>query len=163
MAISVQKTIPSTSDWYSGGGDTTITLAGTTKIILHSKKEVIKINRRKNKSRQASEDSDKFDNQVKDLKNGFDDIVISGWIEDEEGGDTAWTKYWKLRAMCSRGGPLTNLTIENVEFDSGTQQAFLEDVKGTVNGSGTGVINVAAGKDVPRIELVLTFFVGNER
>ena len=162
MAISVQKTIPSSSNFYTTGGDQTITLAGTTKIIVHTKKSLIKINRRKNKSRQISEDTDEFDNKVVDLKNGTDDIVIQGWIEDDS-ADTAWEKFWRLRAMTARGGPLTNLTIENIQFKSATQQAFLEDVAGTIIGDDTGSINVSRGDGVARIELVLTFFIGDER
>ncbi len=162
MAISVQKTIPSSSDFYTTGGDQTITLKGTTKIILHSKKSLIKINRRKTKSRQTSEDSDKFDNQVVDLKDGVDEIIINGWIEDDA-ADTAWEKYWRLRAMCARGGPLTNLTIENIQFKSTIQEAFLEDVVGTIIADDTGVIDVTKGDGVSRIELVLKFFIGDER
>ena len=162
MVISVQKTIPATSDYYTTGGDQTITLAGTTKILLHTKKALIKINRRKNKSRQNSEDSDEFDNKVVDLKNGTDEVVIHGWIEDDD-TDTAWEKYWRLRAMASRGGPVTNLIIENIEFKSATQQAFLEDVAGTIVADDTGVINTTRGNGVARIELVLSFFIGDER
>lgn len=162
MAISVRKTIPTVSDFYTTGGDQTITLAGTTKMILHSKKALIKINRRKNKSRQISEDTDEFDNQVVDLKNGTDDIVIHGWIEDDN-TDTAWEKYWRLRAMLSRGGPLTNLTIDNIEFKSDTQEAFLEDIAGTIDRSDLGSMDVSQGDGVTRIELVLSFFIGDER
>ena len=162
MAISVQKTIPASSDYYATGGDQTITLAGTTKVILHTKKALIKINRRKTKARQTSEDTDEFDNKVLDLKNGSDDIVIHGWIEDDS-NDTAWEKYWRLRAMSSKGGPLTNLTIENIEFKSATQEAFLEDVVGTIIADDTGSINITKSDGVARIELVLSFFIGDER
>lgn len=162
MAISVQKTIPASSDFYTTGGDQTVTLAGATKIIVHSKKNLIKINRRKNKSRQTSEDTDKFDNQVVDLKNGTDEIVINGWLEDDA-TDTAWEKFWRLRAMVSRGGPLTNLTIEDIQFKGSTQEAFLEDVSGTINADDTGSINVSQGNGIARIELVLSFFIGDER
>jgi len=162
MVVSVRKTIPTTSNFYTTGGDQTITLAGTTKIIFHTKKALIKINRRKNKSRQASEDSDEFDNQVVDLKHGTDEVVINGWIEDDD-TDTAWEKYWRLRAMCSRGGPLTNLTIEDIEFKGATQEAFLEDIAGTIIADDTGSINVSKGEGIVRIELVLSFFIGDER
>ncbi len=162
MVISIQKTIPTSSNFYTTGGDQTVTLAGTTKIIIHTKKALIKINRRKNKSRQTSEDSDEFDNQIVDLKNGTDEIVINGWLEDDS-TDTAWEKFWRLRAMVSRGGPLTNLTIENIQFKSDTQQAFLEDIAGTIIADDTGSINSSKGDGVSRIELVLSFFVGDER
>ena len=162
MVISVRKTIPTTSNFYTTGGDQTITLAGTTKIIIHSKKSLIKINKRKNKARQISEDTDEFDNKVVDLKNGTDEIVINGWIEDDS-ADTAWEKFFRLRAMVSRGGPLVNLTIENIEFKDTTQQAFLEDIAGTLIADDTGSINVSQGDGVARIELVLNFFIGDER
>lgn len=231
MVISIRKTIPATSNFYTGGGDATIILAGTTKFIVHTKKDLIKINRRKTKSRQTSEDSDEFDNRVVDLKNGTDEIIITGWLEDENFIDStcdttsssttitcdssssinvgqlisgtgipansvvstvntpgavtsftisnaatasntntsltfehaAWEKFWKLRAMCSRGGALTNLTIENIIFSSSTQGVFLEDIVATKEGDGTGPINVAVNSDTARLEVVLTFFIGDER
>jgi len=162
MAISVRKTIPATSDFYTTGGDKTITLAGVTKIMPHTKKELIKINRRKTKARQTSENTDKFDNQVVDLKNGTDEIVINGWLEDDS-SDTAWEKYWMLRAMVARGGPLTSFVLENITFSSSTQEAFLEDVAGIIKADDTGAINVSAGTDVARIEVTLTIFIGDER
>lgn len=162
MVISLRKTIPSTSNFYTTGGDQTITLAGTTKIVTHTKKDLIKVNKRKNKARQISEDSDEFDNKVVDLKNGTDEIIINGWIEDDD-ADTAWEKYWRLRAMVSKGGPLTNLTIENIEFKSTTQEAFLEDISGIINADDTGSINVNKGDGTARIELTLKFFIGDER
>ena len=160
--ISVRKTIPASSDWYTTGGDQTIELAGMTKLIFHSKKELIKINRRVTKAKAIANPSDKFPNSVKDLKNGTDDIKISGWIEDDD-VDTAWEKYWRLRAMCSGGGALTNLTINNVVFSSSTQECFLEDIVGTIIPDDTGAINVSSGDGVARIELILTFFIGAER
>ena len=162
MVISLQKTIPESSNLYTTGGDQTITLAGTTKIIIHTKKDLIKINRRKNKARQESEDSDEFDNMVVDLKKGTDDIVINGWIEDDD-TDTAWEKFFRLRAMVTKGGPLTNLIIENIEFNSTTQEAFLEDMAGIIIADDTGSINSSKGDGVARIELVLSFFIGDER
>lgn len=160
--ISIRKTIPVTSDWYTTGGDQTIELVGITKIILHSKKELIKINKRVTKARALANPSDKFPNSVKDLKNGTDDIKISGWIEDDS-IDTAWEKYWRLRAMCSVGGALTTLTIDNVVFDLSTQEAFLEDIVGTINSNDTGNLNISKGDGIARIELILTFFIGAER
>ena len=65
--------------------------------------------------------------------------------------------------MSSRGGPVTNLTIENIEFKSATQEAFLEDITGTIVADDTGSINVSSNDGTARIELVLTFFIGNER
>ena len=162
MAISVQKTIPTSSSFYTTGGDQTITLAGVNKIIVHSKKELIKVKKPKTKSRQTSENSDEFDNQVIDLKKGTDEIVISGWLEDDS-SDSAWEKFWRLRAMCSRGGSLTNLTIDNIEFTSATQEAFLEDITGTAKADDSGALNSNAADDRARIELILNFFIGDER
>lgn len=165
MAISLAKTnMPTSSSFYtaSGTGSETVTLGGVTKIILHSKKDLIKINRRKTKTTQTSENTDLFDNQVVDLKNGTDEIVLHGWLEDDA-SKTAWEKYWILRAMASRGGPITTFTLENLSFGSSTQQAFLEDISGTVQADDTGVINTSKGDGVARIEVVLSFFIGDER
>ena len=162
MAISVQKTIPASSNFYTTGGDQTITLAGTNSIIVHSKKDLIKIRKPKTKARQTSTDSDEFDNQVVDLKKGTDEIVIRGWLEDDS-SDTAWEKFWRLRAMCSRGGPVTNLTIDNIQFKSATQEAFLEDVVGTAKPDDSGTLNSNRADDGARIEIALSFFIGDER
>jgi len=162
MVISLRKTIPATSYFYTTGGDQTITLAGVTKVIVHTKKALIKINRRKTKATAVSEDSDEFDNKVVDLKNGTDDIVINGWLADDD-TDTAWEKFFRLRAMATKGGPLVNLTIENLQFKSTSQKAFLEEVTGTIISDDTGSINVNKGDGIARIEVVLTFFIGEER
>jgi len=162
MAISVNMTIPTSSDFYTTGGNLSITLAGVENIIVHSKKDLIKIKKAKTEARQDSEDSDQFDNAVVDLKRGTDEIVIKGWLEDNA-TSTAWQKFWQLRAMCSRGGPLTNLTIDNLQFKSATQEAFLEDVVGTIKSDDTGTINSSAGAGTARVEVVLSFFLGDER
>ena len=162
MAISVQKTIPTSSSFYTTGGDQTVTLAGTQEIIIHSKKYLIKVRKAKSKNRQTSEDSDEFDNQIIDLKRGTDEISIRGWLEDDV-SDTAWEKFWRLRAMCSRGGPLTNLTIENIEFKSTTQEAFLEDITAIIKPDDTGAINSSSAADTARITIDLKFFIGDER
>lgn len=161
MAISVQKTIPS-SNWYSGSGDTTITLHGVTRLTIHSKKEMIPIKKPKTKSRQDSENSDEFDNSIVDLKKGVDEITIGGWLEDDS-SESAWNKAWKLRAMCSRGGPLTNLTIDDVQFSSSTQECFLENVTCTVNADDSGALNTNKSDDRARVEVELKFLVGDER
>ncbi len=162
MVISVRMTIPASSNLYTTGGDQTITLAGVENIVVHSKKTLIKINKAKTKKRQDSEDSDVFDNSVVDLKKGTDEIIIKGWIEDD-GVDTAWEKFWRLRAMCSRGGPLTNLTIENIQFNSDTQEAFLEDITATVKADDTGAINSSFAAGTARIEVSIVFYLGDER
>lgn len=162
MAISLRKTIPSSSNYYTTGGDQTITITGVNKIIVHSKKDLIKVRKAKSKSRATSENSDEFDNSIVDLKKGTDEIVISGWLDDDT-SDTAWEKFWRLRAMCSRGGPLTNLTIDNIQFKSDTQEAFLEDITGNINSDDTGALNSNKGNGIGRIEVSLQIFVGDER
>ncbi len=164
MAITVQKTIPS-SDWYSGSGDTTIVLADVSTIEVNSKKSLIKIQLPESKATQAGSPSDKGRNFIKDLKKIEDVVRIKGWITDNA-GETAWNKAWKLRAMETSGGPITNLTIENVEFKSATQQAFLERVffnalplKTTFDKN----LNEVAKEGIARIEVDLTFFIGDPR
>jgi len=162
MAISVQSTIPASSDFYSTGGDVTITLAGIQEVMVHSKKDLIKIKKAKTEARQDSEDSDKFDNSILDLKMGTDEVVIKGWLTDDS-VSSAWEKFWQLRAMCSRGGPITNLTIDNIEFKSVTQEAFLEDVSGTAKADDSGALNTNKLDDRARVEVALSFFIGDER
>jgi len=162
MAISVQKTIPNSSNFYTTGGDQTITLACVQEIIIHSKKDLIKIRKPKTKSRQISEDSDEFDNQIVDLKKGTDEIVIRGQLEDTS-STAAWEQFWRLRAMCSGGGPLVNLTIDNIQFKSDTQVAFLEDVVATINPNDSGDLNINKADDRVRVEISLQFFIGDER
>ena len=162
MAVSVQMTVPASSDWYTTGGDITIPLAGIDQVTIHSKKDLIKVSKAKSESRQDSEDSDKFDNSVVDLKQGVDDIIIKGWLEDDS-TSSAWEKFWQLRAMCSRGGPLTNLTIDNIEFDSDTQEAYLVDVLGVAKADDSGALNTNKLDDRARIEVALSFFIGDER
>ena len=162
MAVSVQMTVPASSDWYTTGGDITIPLAGIDQVTIHSKKDLIKVSKAKSESRQDSEDSDKFDNSVVDLKQGVDDIIIKGWLEDDS-TSSAWEKFWQLRAMCSRGGPLTNLTIDNIEFDSDTQEVYLVDVLGVAKAEDSGALNTNTLDDRARVEVALSFFIGDER
>jgi len=165
MAISITHDhMPTSSNWYtaSGTGSESITLSGISKIVVHSKKDLIKIQVPQDAVTYTSKNTDEFENQVVDMKKGTDEIVISGYLEDDS-TDTAWNKLWKLRAMCSRGGPLTNLTIDNVEFKSTTQLAFLEDVVGTSNPDDSGALNTNKADDRARIELVLSFFIGGDR
>lgn len=162
MVISIRKTIPASSDYYSTGGDITIILAGTYSIIPHFKKDLIKILRPKTKSRQESSPSDKFDNSIVDLKKGTDEIVIRGWLEDDA-TSTAWEKFWQLRAMCSTGGALTSFTLENITFGTATQEAYLEELTGTIKADDTGAIHVSAGTDVARIDISLNLFIGDSR
>jgi len=165
MAISVSKTLPS-SDWYSGSGSTTITLIGTTEIIVNTKKALIKIQVPQSDATQTGSPSDKGKNYVKDLKKVEDNIKIRGWLEDDT-ASSAWTKAWKLRGMSSSGGPLSSLIIENLTFGTGSQEAYLEEVnfiaqplraKGlTINETSSDSVGVA------RIEVGLSIYLGDER
>ncbi len=164
MAISVTKTLPS-SDYYSGSGATIINLADVSEIGVNTKKSLIKTQLPESNATQLANPSDKGRNFVKDLKKIEDTITIKGWVTDNA-GETAWSKAWKLRAMATSGGPVTNLTIENVVFNSGTQQAFLERVffnsKPLKTTYGKN-LNEVSKEGVARIEVDLTFFIGNER
>ena len=164
MAISMQKTIPSSSTWggYSTGGDTTITLNGVVSITVHTKKDMINILIPESKSRQSSSPSDKFKVKIVDLKKGTDEVKIRGWLEDDS-SLTAWEKFWKLRAMCSTGGALTNLTIDNIEFKSATQEAFLEEVTAIISPTDSGTLNTNSSDDRARVELELSFLIGDAR
>jgi len=193
MAISLSKSIPSSS-WYSGTGSTTVTLAGATQIIVNSKKALIKIQIPQSSttyegtastqiivnSKKAliqtqilkgpgswkESDTDKGVNQVTDLKKVEDQIKIRGWLIDTT-ASSAWSQAWKLRAMSTSGGPLSDLTIENLTFGTGSQEAFLEEVnfiahpltaKGlTINETSSDSIGVA------RIECDLSIYLGDER
>jgi len=162
MAVSLQMTIPASSDFYTTGGDITITLGGVDTIIFHTKKELIKIQKAKTVARQDSLDTDMFDNSIVDLKKGTDEVVIKGWLADDS-TSTAWEKFWQLRAMVVRGGPLTNLTIENIQYKASTQEAYLEDIAGTIKADDTGSINSAQADGTARVEVVLSCFIGDER
>lgn len=164
MAIQITKTLPS-SDFYTGSGATTINLADVSVITINTKKSLIKIQLPESKNTQDANPSDKGRNQVKDLKKIEDTIKIRGWVTDNA-GETAWNKAWKLRAMATSGGPLTNLTIENIEFKETTQQVFLESstiiakpLKTTYNKN----LNEVAKEGIARIEVDLVFFVADER
>lgn len=169
MAISLTKTIPASSSFsgYSSGGSTTITLRGVIEIIMHTKKEMIKINTRKSKNTEAAAPSDTFPNKVVDLKNGTDEIVIRGWLEDDA-SLSAWEKFWKIRAMCVAGsdtgkGALASLVIDDITFNSSSQEAFLEDVVATIPSTDSGTLNTNNADDRARIEIALSFFIGAER
>jgi len=165
MAISMTKSIPS-SDWYSGTGSTTVTLSGTTQIIVNSKKSLIKSPVPQSKDTQESNPSDKGLNYVKDLKRVEDQIKIRGWLEDDT-GSSAWTKAWKLRAMSSSGGPLTDLTIENLTFGIGSQEAFLEEVNfiaHPLRAKGLAINETSSDSvGVARIECDLSIYLGDEQ
>lgn len=163
MAISLRKTIPTTSSYYTATtSDVTITMYGVEEITINSKKDVIAIQTPKTKARQIIENTDKFDVKVVDLKQGQDQINIKGYIEDD-GSETAWNKYWKLRAMSSRGGPLNTLIIDNITFSSATQQAFLTDVQVTRKADDTSALNALSNDGTARLQVSLTLVIGTER
>lgn len=162
MAISITAPI-STSSWYTGTGSTTITLDGVTDIISNTKKSLLKIQLPQADATQVSNPSDKGKNYVKDLKRIEDSIKIRGWLVDNTGSDTAWSRAWKLRGMCASGGPVTTLVIEDKTFDTGSQQAWLEEVTWTANALDSTRVNTSLGKGKARIELDLSFYLGDKR
>ncbi|MHA1383222.1 MAG: hypothetical protein ACTSR3_05655 [Candidatus Helarchaeota archaeon] len=158
MSISLTKTIPA-SDWYTDTGSTTITLAGANRIIVNSKKALIKIPIPQSSATQASNPSDKGKNYVKDLKKIEDTIKIGGWLIDKT-DSSAWQQAWQLRAMSASGGPLSNLTIENLTFGTGSQQAIAYPLRAKgvkINETSSDTIDVA------RIEVDLSIYLGDER
>lgn len=165
MAISITKAIPA-SDWYSGSGSTTVTLGGATSIIINSKKALIKIQLPQSDATQASSPSDKGLNYVKDLKKVEDQIKIRGWLEDDA-TSSAWTKAWKLRAMSSSGGPLSDLTLEDLTFDTGSQEAYLEEVNFIAHPLRAKGLRInetsSASMNIVRIECDLSIYLGDAR
>jgi len=161
MTITVTKTLPE-SNYYTGSGVTEIELVGVEEATFNTKKTLIKIIKRKTKSRQLATPSDEFDSSVVDLKNGTDEINVKGWLEDD-GSETAWNKAFKLRAMCSVGGPVTSLVVDNITFNSDTKQVFLENVMFNAKADDTGALNVNKGDGIARISVQLNFYLGNER
>jgi len=167
MIISLRKTIPQgrldgtpSSFFYNYGGDKTITLNGASKFIMHTKKDLQKIPNKKGVATWESENTDVINTRILDLKTGTDDFVINGWLEDDA-TDTAWEKYFRLRAMAAMGGPLTNFTMEDIVWTDATQQVYLEDISGTIIADDTGSINVLKKDGTARIEVTMTIFVAN--
>jgi hypothetical protein len=165
MAITVNKTIPS-SDFYTDTGSVTISLAGVNSITVNSKKNLLKIQIPQSKSSQDSSPSDVGTNYVKDLKKIEDNIKIRGWLVDQT-DSSAWQQAWQLRAMSSRGGPVNTLIIENLTFDTSSQQAFLEEVNFIAHPARTLGLRIdetsSASVGVNRIEVDLSFYLGDER
>jgi len=172
IAIILSKKIPKESFYYSdidggGSGLTTnpveITLFGSSKMTFNTKKKLIKIKKKQAPKSWVSNVNDDFDVEIMDLKDGEDDFVIQAYLSDDS-NDTAWEKYWKLRAMCSVGGPLHKLTIENITFESSKAEVYLSNISGIIKPDDTGPININSNDDsLSRIEVVLTFYVGDER
>lgn len=162
--ITLVKTLPASS-FYSGSGVTTITLNGANSMNINSKKALIKLQLPKTKSSQNTSPSDVPDNQVIDLKRCDENIRISGYLEDDT-TETAWNKLWKLRAMVTRGGALTSLTIGTavpLVFGVSVQDVFLESITGTIESDDTGDITASFSAKPARIRIELNFYIGNER
>lgn len=165
MVITVTKTIPA-SDWYTTTGSVTIALTGVDNIVVNSKKALIKIPISQSKATIAANPSDKGKNYVKDLKKVEDAIKIKGWLVDET-GSSAWQQAWQLRSMSSSGGPVTSLIIEDLTFGTGSQQAFLEEVTFIAHPNRTQSLRInetsSASVDIARVEVDLSFYLGDER
>lgn len=163
--ITVTKTLP-TSSWYAGSGATTITLSSVNKIIVNSKKSLLKIQIPRAPSSAQNTSSDRGTNYVKDLKRVEDNIKLGGWLIDTT-DSSAWTKAWKLRAMSVVGGPITSFVVEDQTFGTGSQQAFLEEVSFISHPNrvqGLTIQNTSsASMGIARIEIDLNFYLGDSR
>jgi hypothetical protein len=168
MSIYLTKTLPSSAR-YTGSGVTTITFSGADTITVNSKRSLNKVQIPQGKVSQTTNASDLGKNYVVDLKKVEDSIKIKGWIEDS--GTTsalsAWNKAWQLRAMCTVGGPLTTLAIENLTFSSttasGNVAAYLEEVSFVGSPFPGKLINEPLSKGIARIEIDCSFYLGDER
>ena len=162
--ITIVKTLPA-SNFYTGSGTITITLNGANNMTINSKKNLIKIQKPKTKNSQNTSPSDIPDNTVIDLKRCEENIRITGYLEDDT-TETAWNKLWKLRAMVTRGGPLTSLTIGTavpLVFGTTVADVFLESITGTIESDDTGDITASFTPKPARMRVELNFYIGNER
>ena len=163
--ITVSKILP-TSSWYAGSGLATITLSGVNRIIVNTKKSLLKIQIPKSPSNSDNTGSDRGTNYVKDLKRVEDSMKLGGWLVDTV-DSSAWTKAWKLRAMTAVGGPVSSLVIENQTFGTGSQQAFLEDCTFNIQPNAVTSLKInetsSGNLGVARIEVDLSFYLGDER
>ena len=175
VTITVSKKIPKTSSIsgyadIDGGGSgftdsaQTITLYGAQQVSGSSKKKLIKIKIKEASSTQIANATDDINTRIVDLKDIEETIKVRGWLEDDA-TETAWSKYWKLRAMLVAGGPLSSLAIDNISFGSGTFEVFLEEVAFIIdptNGSAMTSSEVSFGPSA-RITVDIAFYIGNER
>ena len=163
--ITITKTLP-TSSWYSGSGAITITLSSVNNMVFHSKKDLIKIKILKSPANVENTGSDKGATYIKDLKNIEFEMKLRGWLIDTT-DSSAWTKAWKLRAMCTVGGPVSSLVIENQTFNTSSQQVFLEDITFIAHPNrvqGLTINNTSsASMGIARIEIDLDLYVGDSR
>lgn len=174
-----KKDIPTTGFGYTSGGAGTKVLLELISIDFNTKKSLIKYVIRKSKARQttASGGEDVY-GKVVDLKNINETIVLHGWLQDDS-AETAWNKYWKLRAMATVGGSLTYMKIKDsdfvitdnedtkevLEFKTGTTTGTgpnIEEVTGSIKSDDTGTIDTGI-TDVARIEIAITIFLGDIR
>lgn len=166
MTITITKVLP-TSSWYSGTGSATITLSGVNSITVNSKKSLIKIQVPQSSTTYGGTgSSDQGINWVKDLKKVEDNIKLRGWLVDTT-ASSAWTQAWKLRGMCTSGGPVANLIIEDLSFTSSSQQAFLEEVNFIAHPNRTQGLRInetnSKSLGIARIECDLSVYLGDER
>lgn len=163
--ITVTKTLP-TSSWYSGGGLSTITLSGIDNMTFNAKKDLIKIKILQSPNNVNNTGSDGGNTWIKDLKNIEFQSKLRGWLMDTT-DSSAWTKAWKLRAMCCTGGPVSSLVIEDKTFGTGSEQAYLEEVNFIAHPNrvqGLTINNTSsASMGVARIEVDLSFYLGTAR
>lgn len=99
--------------------------------------------------------------------------VTSAWTTNPDSTSayeisfTAWQKAFMLRAMCAAGGPLNNLIIDNLTFDSGTVQVYLEEVTFIVHPgvsrANNKLLNQASGDGNARVEVDMSFYMGDPR
>ena len=114
----------------------------------------------------AGDPNDQGKNFVKDLKRIEDTMKIRGWLVDTT-TSSAWEQAWQLRGMCSSGGPVTSLVVDNLTFSSATQTAFLEEVNfiaHPLRAQNLDIADTSSGSiNVARVEVYLTFYLGDER
>lgn len=173
--VILSKAIPE-SAWYTklASDDPTCEIVvHVTNIAVNSKRSLIKVNQAQSNGSQATNPSDRGKSYVYDLKRIEDTIRITGWLVDDA-DQTAWSKAWKLRAMCVSGnmvvsgssdkGALTSFTIDNVVFNSSSQRIFLESCTFTTSPSGaSNTLSVGGGTGVGRIEVDLALYVGDPK
>lgn len=159
--VSLTKTIPSSSDWYTTGGVTTITLHGIEEGNMNIKKSLIKIQRPVTKSKQSDTPNDDPTNYAVDLKRIDETIRLRGWLEDDS-SNSAWEKFWKLRAMCTTGGPLSSFVFIDKTFNDSTIEAFLEEVTMIIEPDDTE-LEVNSGIDSARLRVEIILFLGNQK
>lgn len=162
--VTLVKDLPS-SNYYTSSGTTTINLSAF-EFIMNTKKSMIKIPNKKTKKNQNANPTDQPVNKVVDLQTIEESIVVRAWLDDDD-SESAWNKAWKLRAMCTRGGPLTSLTIGTatplVFGSGGVTEVFLEENTFTIKSDDTGDITASHSAKPARIEISFSFYLGTER